>query len=73
MTDLKFRDDDHAVRPAKSFALDRGNGKLFGVCAGIARHFGMDPTLIRILFVLGTLIGFGSFVLIYLGIALIAD
>ena len=64
MNDLKFREDDHAVRPAKSFALDRSNGKLMGVCSGIARYFGIDA---------GTLLGFGSFILIYLAIALIAD
>ena len=73
MNDLKFRDNDHAVRPAKSFRLDRTNGKVLGVCAGIARYFGIDPTLVRVGFVLGTLLGFGSFILIYLAIALIAD
>ena len=44
-----------------------------GVCAGIGRQFGIDTTLVRVGFVLGTLLGFGSFILIYLGIALIAD
>ncbi|WP_324826850.1 PspC domain-containing protein [Qipengyuania zhejiangensis] len=74
MNDLKFRtEDDNAVRPAKAFRLDRANGKMLGVCAGIARYFGIDTTLVRIGFVLGTLLGFGSFILIYLAIALIAD
>jgi phage shock protein PspC (stress-responsive transcriptional regulator) len=59
--------------PAKSFALDRRNGKIFGVCAGIADYFGIDPMIVRAGFVIGTLIGFGSFILIYLAIALIAD
>ncbi len=72
MNDLKFR-DDNAVRPAKSFGLDRSNGKLMGVCSGIGRYFGVNPTLVRIGFVLGTLFGFGSFILIYLAIGLIAD
>lgn len=77
MSDLKFRgpkyDDRPAVRPSKSFALDRRHGKLMGVCSGIANYFGIDVTLVRIGFVLGTLIGFGSFILIYLAIGLIAD
>ena len=73
MNDLKFRDKDHAVRPAKSFSLDRTNGKLMGVCSGIARYFGIDATWVRLGFVAGTLLGFGSFILIYLAIALIAD
>ena len=59
--------------PSKSFRLDRQRGKLMGVCAGIANYFGIDTTLVRIGFVLGTLLGFGSFILIYLAIGLIAD
>ena len=40
------------------FALDRGNGKLMGVCAGLARATGADATLLRLaavisLFLLG--------------------
>ena len=73
MNDLKFRENDHAVRPAKSFALDRTGGKLMGVCSGIARYFGIDATWVRLGFVAGALLGFGSFILIYLAIGLIAD
>jgi len=36
-------------------------------------YFGFDVTLIRIAWVAGTLLGFGSLVLVYLLIALIAD
>jgi phage shock protein C len=40
------------------FTLDRANGKLMGVCAGLADSTGADPTLVRLaaglsLFVLG--------------------
>ena len=73
MNQLKFRENNAAVRPSKGFRLDRQRGKLMGVCAGIGRYFGIDTTLVRVGFVLGTLLGFGSFILIYLGIALIAD
>ncbi|WP_284126047.1 PspC domain-containing protein [Parerythrobacter aestuarii] len=59
--------------PAKSFRLDRTNGKIWGVCSGIASYFGWDPMLVRIGFVAGTLIGFGSLILVYAAIALIAD
>lgn len=58
---------------ARGFRLDRQGGKLFGVCGGIANYFGIDATLVRIGFVLGTLIGFGSLIIVYLAIALIAD
>jgi phage shock protein C len=59
--------------PSKSFRLDRSNARIWGVCAGIARYFGIDPMMVRIGFVLGTLIGFGSLILVYIAIALIAD
>jgi phage shock protein C len=42
-----------------SYALDRGNAKLLGVCAGLANTTGWDPLVIRLgavaatLFVLG--------------------
>ena len=73
MSQLKHRNEERAVRPSKSFALDRTGGKLMGVCSGIARYFGIDATWVRLGFVAGTLLGFGSFILIYLAIALIAD
>ncbi|MHA6333052.1 PspC domain-containing protein [Qipengyuania sp. CAU 1752] len=60
-------------QPSKDFRLDRSNAKVWGVCAGIARYFGIDPMLVRIGFVAGTLIGFGSLILVYIAIALIAD
>jgi phage shock protein PspC (stress-responsive transcriptional regulator) len=59
--------------PRAGFHLDKSNAKVFGVCAGIADYFGIDAMLVRVGFVLGTLLGFGSFILIYLAIALIAD
>ena len=57
--------------PAK-FRLDRADGKVFGVCAGLANYMNVDPIIVRLVFVAGTIFGFGSFVLIYLAIALLA-
>ena len=37
-----------------------------GVCSGIAEYAGLDVTLVRLIVVLGTIFGFGSFLLIYL-------
>lgn len=59
--------------PRAGFRLDKGNAKVFGVCAGIADYFGIDTMLVRIGFVAATLLGVGAPVLIYLAIALIAD
>ena len=59
--------------PSKKFHLDRHNGKLMGVCSGLAKYFGVDTTLVRLGFVASVLLGFGMPILIYLAIGLIAD
>jgi phage shock protein PspC (stress-responsive transcriptional regulator) len=37
-----------------------------GVCSGLGKFFGMDPTIWRLIFMIGTIFGFGSFFLIYI-------
>ncbi|HEX9805622.1 MAG TPA: PspC domain-containing protein [Alteraurantiacibacter sp.] len=64
---------NHGTDLSGSFRLDKVNGKLMGVCAGLANYFKVDPMIVRAVFVIGTLVGFGSFILIYLAIALLAD
>jgi phage shock protein C len=51
----------------KVFYLDKANGKVLGVCSGIANHMNWDPTFVRIamvLLILATfpwaLIGYGA-------------
>ena len=39
------------------FEVDKANGKLLGVCAGLANHSGVDATIIRIGLVVVTLMG----------------
>ncbi|WP_068713402.1 envelope stress response membrane protein PspC [Vibrio tritonius] len=48
---------------------DPRNGKLTGVCAGVANFFGLERWLVRILVVSATLLG-GGFLVILLYIAL---
>lgn len=50
--------------------LVRKEGKLLGVCAGVGEYLGMDPTIIRLGFLL-LLFGFGTGVLLYIILALI--
>ncbi|MDJ0978752.1 MAG: PspC domain-containing protein [Erythrobacter sp.] len=59
--------------PPRKFRLDKTDAKLAGVCGGIANYFGMDAMIVRLIFVAATLFGFGSPIIIYLIIALIAD
>lgn len=61
------------VSGTRKLRLDRTDGKLAGVCAGLADYLGMDAMIMRLIFVLGTLIGLGSFILVYLAVWLLAD
>lgn len=57
-----------------SYALDRENAKMLGVCAGLARTTGIDATFVRIGAVLLTLFALGPVaVLLYLLTAFIAE
>lgn len=40
--------------------------KIAGVCGGIARFFGLDTTLVRVVFALSTIFSLGTTVLVYL-------
>jgi len=47
------------------FYRDTANGKVMGVCAGIADYTGMDVNLVRIMMLAAILLGSGSPILIY--------
>jgi phage shock protein C len=53
--------------------LDRENKKILGVCSGLGQWTGIDANLVRILFVIAALVGFGSPVLIYILLGLIIN
>lgn len=46
------------------------NRQVAGVCGGLAEHFNLDPTLIRVLFVLLAVLG-GSGVILYVAMWII--
>ena len=54
-----------------SLTRSRTNKKLLGVCGGIAEYLNLDPTLVRIAFVVGVIGSGGPFVLGYLGLAFV--
>jgi phage shock protein PspC (stress-responsive transcriptional regulator) len=54
------------------FTLDKANGKLMGVCAGLARTTGADATLIRLLAIAALLVAGPAALLFYLVAALVA-
>jgi phage shock protein C len=49
----------------KRLQRSRTDRSLAGVCGGIAEYFGWDPTLVRVAWVVLTLLG-GSGILLYL-------
>jgi phage shock protein C len=53
--------------------LDKANKKILGVCGGLANWSGIDPLIVRLLFVITTLIGMGSPIIIYILLAMILD
>lgn len=73
MSDLRFEDNGVHSSARQGFRLNKQRGKIMGVSAGIADYFGLDVTLVRVAWVAGTIFGFGSLLLIYLAIGLIAD
>jgi phage shock protein C len=51
--------------PARKLYRSRTDRKLAGVCGGLAEYFNLDPTLIRVLFIVLAVLG-GSGIIIYL-------
>jgi len=58
---------------AAKFMLDKVNGKLLGVCAGIAAYTGIEVLWVRVAMVGVTLLGSGVPILLYILIALLAE
>jgi phage shock protein C len=57
----------------RKFVLDRSNGKVMGVCAGIAEMTGWDVTLIRVGLTVATLAGgFPWTIIAYFAVVIIA-
>jgi len=42
-----------------------------GVCGGLGEFFGIDPTVVRLLFVFGVIFGYGIMILVYLVLFLV--
>jgi len=61
-----------AYYPRKRFVRSTNDRKVAGVCAGVADYFDMDPTLVRVLWALATMIP-GPNVLAYIVIWIAAD
>jgi phage shock protein C len=49
----------------------RTERKMFGVCGGIGTYFDVDPTLVRLLFIIAAFASFGFMFLLYLVMAIV--
>lgn len=49
----------------------RSERKMFGVCGGLGVHFGLDPTILRVLFVISAFASFGLTLFAYILMAII--
>ena len=54
----------YATQP-KRLVRTRDDRWVAGVCGGVARYTGLDPNLVRLLVVLGTVLGLGSLLVAY--------
>lgn len=50
--------------------LVKGDKKIFGVCSGLADYFDLDPTVMRLIFIVAFLF-FGTGLLLYIIMALV--
>jgi phage shock protein PspC (stress-responsive transcriptional regulator) len=48
-------------QPGKKLYRSLSDRQIAGVCGGLAQYFNIDPTLVRLLFVLGLLFVGGTF------------
>ncbi len=67
-----FKEEDETSSPtskkteSKRLFRDTDNAMIAGVASGLAQYFGLDVILIRILFVVATIITFGWAILLYI-------
>ena len=58
--------DRHPMYPGhRRLVRSRSDRWVAGVCGGVADYAGIDATLVRLLVVLGTVLGLGSLILVY--------
>ncbi|MEO1023419.1 MAG: PspC domain-containing protein, partial [Bacteroidota bacterium] len=62
--------EPYGYRHSKKLNKSRTDKKISGVCGGLARYFGVSSTVVRIIFVAAFFMGYGTSLLIYLGLAL---
>ena len=55
----------------KQLTRSQNNRMIAGICAGLGEYLGIDPTIVRLLFILAFFTGFGGIALVYLIMAFV--
>lgn len=63
--------DKFKVGVSNRLMKSRTDKKIAGVCGGLAKHLGISSTLLRLLFVAAIILGWGSFILVYIALAIV--
>jgi phage shock protein C len=50
---------------SKILYRSRTNRQVAGICGGLGEFLGIDPTIVRLLFVFGVIFGYGFLLLVY--------
>ena len=58
--------EGHAL--TRTWYRSRADRRIAGVCAGLAQEFGISVTVVRLAFLIGTLVGGGIGIVIYLAL-----
>lgn len=66
-----YGNEMEAIMEEKRLIRSRTNKMICGVCGGIGEYFHIDPTIIRLIWVILTIGGFGSGLLAYIVAAVI--
>ncbi len=69
-TSSNYSYDNFGYRHAKRLMKSRTNKKIAGVCGGLAKYFGLSSTVVRFIFAAVFIMGWGTSLLIYIGLAL---
>ncbi len=59
------------MNDVKVLTRSKSNRMIAGVCAGLGDYFNIDPTIIRLLFVLGFFTFNGAMLLVYIIMAIV--
>jgi len=62
---------ENTVASLHKLYRSRSERKMFGVCGGLGVHFGIDPTIVRVLFVISAFASFGLTLFAYILMAII--